>query len=103
MLSNLVDNAIRYTPQGGIINLQVKKIDSSGVLIIEDNGPGISKQDREKVFDRFVRLSSTESDGSGIGLTIVTKILAFHQAQIELDTPKEHSGLIVRVIFDFLS
>ena len=81
------------------VDLQEQKIDSTGILIIEDRGPGIPEKDRERVFDRFVRLNNTESDESGIGLTIVTKILALHHAKIELDTPIGHPGLVVRVIF----
>ena len=80
-----------------IIDLQVRKIETNGVLTIEDNGPGIPTKDRERVFDRFVRLKGDETDGSGIGLAIVKKIVTLHHAKIELNTPKEHSGVVVSV------
>jgi two-component system OmpR family sensor kinase len=99
MISNLIDNAIRYSPSGGLIDVKIKKTGSVVSLFIEDHGPGIPEADRERVFDRFVRLGGSETEGSGIGLAIVKRILAVHHAKIELKKPEAHSGLIVQVQF----
>jgi two-component system sensor histidine kinase QseC len=99
MISNLIDNAIRYSPPGGTIDVKIKKAESHVVLTIEDHGPGIAEADRERVFDRFVRLAGGETEGSGIGLAIVKRILSIHHAEIELKRPETHSGLIVQIHF----
>ncbi len=98
LISNLVDNAIRYSPQNGLVDVRIQKTDFTAILIIEDNGPGIPEKDRERVFDRFVRLSGGLADGSGIGLAIVKKIASLHHAKVDLDSPEGHPGLTVRVI-----
>ena len=64
-----------------------------------DNGPGIPADLQERVFERFFRVIGNKSTGSGLGLAIVRQICDLHGARVELDTPKEHTGLIVRVYF----
>jgi two-component system, OmpR family, sensor histidine kinase TctE len=71
MVLNLLDNAIRYTPPGGRVTLSLHAADHQLDLRVDDNGPGIAPALREQALTRFVRLSNTDSDGSGLGLPIV--------------------------------
>ncbi len=93
LLSNLLDNALAHTPQGGNVILRVLE---GGVLEVEDDGPGIPAADRERVFQRFYRRG--DSPGSGLGLAIVGEVCRAHRAQIQLDQG-ELGGLLVRVRF----
>jgi two-component system OmpR family sensor kinase len=99
LLSNLLDNALRYTPRGGRIDVAVDADADAVTLSVADTGPGIALADRERVFDRFVRGSDVSESGSGLGLSIVKRIAEAHRASIALDAPAEGSGLIVRVRF----
>ena len=97
LLANLVDNAIRYTPRGGRVD--VSAIAAGGpTLEVADTGPGIPAAERARVFDRFYRLPGTAEPGSGLGLAIVRAVAERHGASVELDgTPG--GGLTVRVRF----
>ncbi len=99
LVRNLVDNAILYTPEHGHISVQVRPEKNRALLEIMDNGPGIPEELRERVFERFFRVIGTQQPGSGLGLAIVKQISALHHAHVELDTPKNHSGLVVRIYF----
>ena len=103
LLSNLLDNALRYTPRGGRIDVAVDADADAVTLSVADTGPGIAPADRERVFDRFVRGSDVNESGSGLGLSIVKRIADAHHASIALDTPAGGSGLIVRVRFPLRS
>lgn len=100
LASNLVDNAIRYTPEGGRIDVSVA-CDAAGdaVLEVDDNGPGIPPDERDKVFDRFYRARGARADGCGLGLSIVRQIADRHGARIELGQAAGNTGLRVRVRF----
>jgi signal transduction histidine kinase len=85
-LANLLDNAIKYTPKGGTVSVSAKKANGSAELVVADTGPGIERDDRERVFDRFVRLeASRNSPGSGLGLSLVRAVAKHHGAAIDLD------------------
>jgi two-component system, OmpR family, sensor kinase len=99
LLSNLIDNALRYTPRGGRIDVAVDQDERGATLSVADTGPGIPPDARERVFDRFYRGEVNEESGSGLGLSIVRRIADAHHATITLDAPAEGSGLIVRVRF----
>ena len=99
LLSNLVDNALRYTPPGGRVDVAVRRSDEGVVLEVSDTGPGIPPGERERVFDRFYRGSATDAPGSGLGLAIVSSIAARHGARAELADGPEGRGLAVRVVF----
>jgi len=103
LLNNLVDNALRYTPRGGHITVRVQRVGDEAVLEVEDSGPGIPPEERERVFDRFYRVLGTASDGSGLGLAIVREIAQKHQATVVVsDHPNTHSdlpGTRIRVVF----
>jgi two-component system, OmpR family, sensor histidine kinase TctE len=82
MLNNLLDNALRYTPRGGMVTARVRAHSQSVMLDVEDNGPGIAPAERTRVFDRFYRILGQQVDGSGLGLAIVREIASQHQATI---------------------
>ncbi|MBK5539610.1 sensor histidine kinase N-terminal domain-containing protein [Pseudomonas sp. TH05] len=94
LLSNLVDNALAHTPPGGNVILRVSP---PGVLEVEDDGPGIPLEDRDRVFERFYRRNQQVA-GSGLGLAIVGEICRAHLAQISLHDGAQR-GLKVRVSF----
>ena len=101
VVKNLVDNAIRYTPQGGRVDLSVEVAGSSIKLFIQDNGPGIPQVERDRVFDPFYRTLGSKQVGSGLGLSIVHTIARRLGAEIQLDYVDEtlETGLRVTVIF----
>ena len=99
LLSNLIDNALRYTPRGGRIDVCVDRDDRGSTLVVADTGPGIPANERERVFDRFYRGDVNEESGSGLGLSIVRRIADAHHATIALDDPPQGPGLVVRVRF----
>ncbi len=81
-LNNLIDNAIRYTPAPGHITVSLYEQRDEIVLAVEDSGPGIAVDERERVFDRFYRVLGSGVDGSGLGLAIVREIAQRHQARV---------------------
>ena len=101
LIANLLDNAIFYTQSGGCVCLCLHE-QSTVVLDVEDNGPGISEADREHVFERFYRgqgAALLSPAGSGLGLSIVRDIALAHGGSVELQTPENGLGLRVRVLF----
>ncbi len=103
MLGNLVDNAIRYTPSGGRIDLSVSAIAADAVLEVEDNGPGISPEHLSRIFDRFYRQPGTQVSGSGLGLAIVKNIVERHRGRITLGVGSGGQGLKATVQFALAS
>jgi len=99
LIANLIDNAIRYTPQEGRVTVRLAAADKSIVLEVEDNGPGIPAAERERVFERFYRGKTASAEGSGLGLAIVQDICRSHQAAVALSEPPSGHGLLVRVRF----
>ena len=99
LVKNLVDNAIRYTPEGGRVDLGFRRVQDRAVLRIQDTGPGIAVAERERVFDPFYRTLGSEQTGSGLGLCIVQAIAQRLGAQVRLGFSDEaaQSGLCVEV------
>jgi two-component system OmpR family sensor kinase len=100
LIRNLVDNAVRYTPAGGRVDVSVERsaaLPARAVVRVVDNGPGIAPEDRERVFDRFYRRPGTRLPGSGLGLAIVKAIAAAHGATVELGDAADGRGLAVTV------
>jgi two-component system OmpR family sensor kinase len=105
LVHNLLDNAIRYSPAGGQVDVSVERqggTEPRAVLVVADGGPGIPLPERERVFDRFHRVPGTNSPGSGIGLALVRSIAAHHHAHIRLDDGPGGRGLKVSVAFPVL-
>jgi len=99
LLSNLVDNAIRYTIPGGSIVVRVSSAAGDSILEVADDGPGIPESERPRVFDRFYRVAGTEQPGSGLGLAIVRQVADLHRGRVELSAGLGGAGLAVRVRF----
>jgi two-component system sensor histidine kinase TctE len=99
MLGNLLDNAIRYTQRGGQVTVQVTRNADRVALTVEDNGPGIPEQERERVFERFYRVLGTGTEGCGLGLAIVREIAASHHAEVTLGAGAGGRGTAVRIAF----
>jgi signal transduction histidine kinase len=102
LVRNLVDNAVRYTPLGGTVQVRCRSVAQDAVLEVSDSGSGIPTADRERVFDRFYRRAAAQEGGTGLGLAIVKAIAERHGARIELgDAPG--GGLYVAVNFPLAS
>lgn len=100
LLRNLVDNAIKYTPSGGTVDVSVRHTAGGAAeLVVEDSGPGISPEERERVFSRFYRVPGSTATGSGLGLAIIKAIAERHGATLALDASARLGGLLVRVTF----
>lgn len=86
---NLCDNAVKYNNNGGIVNVEVKNEEGKVRLTVKDNGVGISKQDQERIFERFYRVDKSRSKavgGTGLGLSIVKHAAMIHKATIKVDS-----------------
>lgn len=84
-IANLIENALKFTPEGGRIALSLKAEVGDAVITIADSGPGISPTDRARVLQRFVRLdASRSSPGSGLGLSLVAAVAHLHESKLEL-------------------
>jgi two-component system OmpR family sensor kinase len=100
LLRNLLENAVKYTPPGGQVDVSLELRQGQPVLTVEDSGPGIAPENRPRVFDRFFRASDTAQEtGSGLGLAIVRAIAERHGAALALDSSARLGGLKVEVRF----
>ena len=100
LLRNLLDNAIKYTPAGGQVDVSVRPLNGACILRVEDSGPGIAEADQPRVFDRFFRsASASDHTGSGVGLAIVNVVAKRHGASVSLATSSRLGGLCVEVHF----
>lgn len=98
LIRNLVDNAIRYTPNGGQVLVSIVKQSDHVLLRVIDNGPGIPPELHQRVFERFFRVLGTKTNGSGLGLAIAKQITQLHRGQIIIKH-NHNSGLCVEVFF----
>jgi two-component system sensor histidine kinase QseC len=101
LLRNLLDNAVRYTPAGGEVEVSLQRTDDSVSLAVVDTGPGIPEAERSRVFDRFHRVLGTGEEGSGLGLSIVRRIADLHRARVSLGAGTGGRGLRVEVLFPY--
>lgn len=99
LIRNLVDNAIRYKSEGGLVQVLIEETANKVLLKVVDDGPGIPQHLRQQVFERFFRVLGNKSTGSGLGLGIVQQIAEVHNASIALETPPSGKGLQVTVAF----
>jgi two-component system OmpR family sensor kinase len=96
LFNNLLDNAIRYTPEGGSVTLSVARDGGQVQVLCDDSGPGIAAEERERVFDRFYRGQGAAGAGTGLGLAIVSQVVEMHRGTVALETA-DAGGLRVRV------
>ena len=97
MIANLVFNALAYTPAPGEVTVRCRRHEHLCVIEVEDNGPGIPPEFRERVFERFFRLPSASRPGSGLGLPIVREIARGCGGTVTLGEPPGGRGTLVRV------
>lgn len=96
LIDNLIENAVKYSPEGGRVEVEVRSLEKSIQLRISDAGPGIMVELRERVFDRFFRDPNQIQTGSGLGLAIVKAVAQQHNSSVFLSTSAE-GGLMVIV------
>jgi two-component system OmpR family sensor kinase len=102
LLRNLLDNAVKYTPEGGRVDLRIATDDGGVELQVDDSGPGLPVEERERVLDRFYRAGqaqTAQAPGSGLGLAIVKSIADLHGATVVLGASERLGGLRVIVRF----
>lgn len=101
MITNLIDNAFKYTEKGGRVEVRLQREESHVLLEVVDNGIGIEKEDQQRVFERFYRVDkarSRELGGTGLGLSIVKHVVQLHRGSIEIDSnPGQGSKFSVRI------
>jgi two-component system, OmpR family, sensor histidine kinase TctE len=98
VLSNLIDNALRYGNPGGHVTLMVETGDTTR-LSVQDDGPGIPPEERTRIFERFYRVQNSNSDGCGLGLSIVEEIARLHNATVEVTSGANDRGSRFSVVF----
>jgi len=104
-ITNVLDNAIKYTPCGGRVTVSLVRADSEAVISVKDTGIGIAPQDKERIFERFYRVDkarSRELGGTGLGLAIVRHIVLAHHGRIEVDS-HPGQGTTFRIIIPLTS
>ena len=100
LVRNLVDNAVRYSPPAARIQVSVRRQGAQVVLGVEDSGPGLDAADRQRLGERFFRVTGSVESGSGLGWSIVRRIAAVHRLKIDVGDSTALGGLAVRVIYD---
>jgi len=103
LLSNLLSNALRYTPDHGEVTVTLRRQGTQAEVLIEDSGPGIYAKDMERVFERFYRGAGNRADGSGLGLSIVARIAELYGIDIHLENRVAEKGLRAIAVFSIMS
>ena len=97
LVRNLVDNAIRYSPAKGHIQIALRRQPDGIRLLVDDSGPGMDQADMQRVGERFFRVLGTAQSGSGLGWSIVQRIAAVHQARAAIGRAHGLGGLSATV------
>ena len=96
---NLVDNAIKYTPEGGHVSVAVEDGDGCVAVRVRDDGIGISPEDRDRIFEEFFRVRNEHTarvPGTGLGLSIVRRLVEMHQGRVSVESaPGQGSEFVV--------
>jgi len=98
LLRNLIDNASRYSPAGGLISVEVLSTMTEVILSVEDSGEGVTESDYEKLTERFYRQQQNQSTGAGLGLSLVNSIAQFHAGELSF-YKSEMGGLGIKLVF----
>lgn len=99
LLRNLMDNAIRYCPPQSTVEISIEKTQNSIILGVKDNGNGVLPEQLQQLTKRFFRILGSEQSGSGLGLSIVQRIVELHQAKLSIATGDNGHGLNIKVAF----
>jgi len=99
LLGNLVDNAVKYTPEGGTVTIRCGRRPEGVFLEVEDDGPGVAPAERQRVLERFYRVQGTQGEGNGLGLAIADEIARVHHSHLELLPGGAGRGLKVSLVF----
>ena len=99
LLRNVLDNALRYTPAGTLVQVAIFRQGTHVCLQIQDNGGGLSSEELGKITQRFYRPLGSRASGSGLGLSIVQRIADIHQATLQLANTSDGKGLCVTLLF----
>ncbi len=100
LLSNLIDNALKYNYDGGYINIEIKKDENDLIINVTNSGPVIPFKDQERLFERFYRVDSSrnkKTGGSGLGLAIVKHIILYHKGSINVVSENDETSFKVRI------
>lgn len=102
-IGNLLENAVRYTPKGGEIDVTLSAQGTVLILDIRDTGPGIPESELSRVFARFYRSAAQDIDGTGIGLAIVKTIVDRESIKLEIRNRTDRKGLLVRLEINLIT
>ena len=97
LMANLVDNAVKYTPEGRTVTIRCGPTAQGGFLEVEDDGRGVAPADLPHLLDRFYRVPGTQGEGTGLGLAIAQEIARVHHSQLQLESGAGGRGLRVRL------
>jgi two-component system, OmpR family, sensor kinase len=97
LFGNLIDNAVRYTPPGGVVDVSVRHRDGNAIVEVTDTGCGVSPSELPRLFDRFYRAAPADIPGTGLGLSIVDAIAKRHGLAVTVENRRE-GGLLARVV-----
>jgi two-component system sensor histidine kinase QseC len=99
LLDNLLDNAIKYGETGGCVEVVTRRTSGAALLLVRDDGPGVTEQDRLRLSDRFFRAAGSRQSGSGLGLSIVARIVAHLDGHLNYTSGIDGRGLGVEIRF----
>ena len=98
LIGNIIENAIKYTPEHGAVQVALSGDVGQVRCVVTDSGPGIAPEERANVFQRFYRISTPRTQGTGLGLAIVAEIVARLSGTITLGEPATGTGLRVEIV-----
>ena len=100
LLRNLIDNALKHTPAGGVVQVSAQRGEGTGAeLVVEDSGPGIPPEERQRVLDRFYRVPGAPGHGSVLGLAIVQAVARRHGARVEVGESARLGGACIAIVW----
>jgi signal transduction histidine kinase len=97
LLTNLIENALKYVPAGGRIAVDVQRLGNYARLVVSDNGPGIAAEDRVRAVQPFVRIGQGKQEGSGLGLSLVAAIARLHRGRLLLENNEPGLRVVVEL------
>jgi two-component system OmpR family sensor kinase len=99
LFANLIDNAVRYMPTGGSVDVSVRRHGNAAIVEVADTGSGVGESQLPHLFERFFRAAPPDVEGSGLGLAIVEAIAKRHGLAVKLENRRDRPGLVARVSF----